>query len=190
MVYAVRLFIVILSVCALATMVLASNYPPDYCQQRAVVHVQGPALLGYVSSGCMGREYVIGYKKSGVLGTSSEKVNVYVRGVLDTIEGREVVVEQTIPLGREWHGTGYLSAGISEYLVFGNDGHLHAAVRGVKRIELAFNVDGRWDSNLNKNYLFDVKNLEKDGETRKSKEMNYYGSISMDLWDFIVGKMK
>jgi hypothetical protein len=165
---------------------------PEAYRQEARVRVKGPALLGLVSGYYLQQQYVVGYRKSGTLGDSNDHVDVYLRTVLDAprASGGEIAVERMFPVSREWHETGYLSSGIDTFALYDYETHIRYAVRGIKRIEVAFTVNGRWDSNMNKNYVFDIDDLKRSGETTKSKEPVYGRSIAVDLWDFVVGRMK
>jgi len=164
---------------------------PEAYRQEAKVLVKGPVVLGLVSGYYLQQQYIVGYKKSGVLGDSSDHVDVYLRTVLDAplASGRELVVERMFPVYREWHGTGYLTSGIGTFALYDYSTHLRYAC-SIKRIEAAFTVNGRWDSNMNRNYVFDMEDLRRSGETAKSKEPIYGSSIAVDLWDFIVGRMR
>jgi len=61
---------------------MASNYPPEYFYQNARVVSRGPAVIARVSSGIMNK-LVIGYKRTGILGSASQMRQLFLNGSLD-----------------------------------------------------------------------------------------------------------
>ena len=79
----------------------ASNYPPDYANQTVSVVAKAPVIMAKVTSGVMREKFVIGYKKSGILG-NYDTINAVVKVVYK--DNR--VTESIISIGNEWNGPG------------------------------------------------------------------------------------
>ncbi|HLE00345.1 MAG TPA: hypothetical protein VJB59_08800 [Bdellovibrionota bacterium] len=160
----------------------ASNYPPDYCSPRVNVRSDGPAFLADVRSGCSSTKYVIGYKASGMF-RSQNAVDALISVRCRSYEGYEMTVSPVfIRLGREWHGTGFLSGSISE-----GDSIFSACRNGyVGAISIAFLAEGQWDSRYGANYYLDTNRTD---ASYKSNSVNGY-EIPLDIWDFIVDQMR
>lgn len=162
---------------------LASNYPPDYCHQNVRVLHDGPGLFAHVGSGCDGME-IFGYKKSGYLAYSNPEYVDAVVVARCNDDGRVNV--KTIRLGREWHGTGYMSEPLSFYHFIPSGCDTGA------KLEVAYTADGKWDSRYGYNFgHFDYGfyNDQRDIATFATHEAGW-GQIVMSAWDFIVEQMK
>lgn len=180
---------------------MASNYPADYMNQSAVAIAAGPAVLAEVSTQISGQKYVIGYKKSGVLAGKSDHVDAFVKITYKLIPFNgggyvnSMTAERNLRLIPEWNGTGYISAELSQYTSYGNDGLLFIPSQAltynrleIEKIELAFNVNGQWDSNYSANYVILANTLYRAGERFKSGYASQ--NIAIDTWNFIVSLMK
>lgn len=163
--------------------VQASNYPPDYCDQIVTIRHDGPALIANVGSGCWSA-VVLGYKKWGKLADSGlNKIDAVVVGKCNRDENTVMTKTTTIVLGREWHGTGYMSAPFSPYSVL-PDGCYYGPNRNLQvKVEVAFS-DGRgnWDSK-HLDHWFPVP------EDQRFKTNEAGGSINFKAWNFIVSEM-
>ena len=178
----------------------ASNYPADYMNQSAVAIAAGPAVLAEVSTMQSGQKYVIAYKKSGALAGKADHVNAYVKVRYKLIPfnggyAGSMTAERSIKLNPEWNGTGYISGELSQYTSYGNDGLIFLPSQAlsynrleVEKIELAFNVNGQWDSNYGANYSVSMNTLYRAGERFKSGYVSQ--NIAVDTWNFIVGLMR
>ena len=178
----------------------ASNYPADYMNQSAVAIAAGPAVLAEVSTMQSGQKYVIGYKKSGMLAGKADHVNAYVKITYKLIPfnggyANTMTAERTLKLQPEWNGTGYISGELSQYTSYGNDGLLFLPSQAltynrleIEKIELAFNVNGQWDSNYGANYGILMNTLYRAGERFKSSYVS--SNVAIDTWNFIVGLMR
>lgn len=174
----------------------ASNYPPDYCRQRVYTTSEGPLLVGYVASGC-GSSAVIGYKKSGVLAKSLDSpvaLSAVITGKCTLIAstdknklGDELIYKSTIQLGREYHGTGYMSAPISLY-DFAPSPCLYQGRGSVKIVlNVAFSDNqGNWDSKYGVDYQVNLRELGA-GQSYLSQDDGL--GIGLDSWNFIIQKM-
>ncbi len=194
---------IIISIAALTFLgatAFASNYPLDYMNQSAVAITAGPAILVEVNTMQSGYKYVIGYKKSGLLAGRADHVNAYVKIYykLTAINGQwssPLTAEKQIKLTPEWNGTGYVSGELSQYTSYGNDGLLFVPDSAlsqnmveIEKIELAFNVNGQWDSNYSANYTISTSTLYRVGERFKSGYVS--SNIATDTWNFIVSMMR
>jgi len=184
----------------LTTAAFASNYPPDYLNQSAVALANGPAVLAEVNTVTSGQKYVIAYKKTGALAGKADHVNAYVRVTYRLIPfnggySAPMTAEKQFKLQPEWNGTGYISGEISQYTSYGTDGLLFLPSQAltynkleIEKIELAFNVNGQWDSNYGSNYTISMNTLYRAGERFKSSYTSQ--NIAVDTWNFIVGLMR
>jgi len=149
----------------------ASGYPSDCNDQRLRVGVDGPATLAMVSSGIMGPEFIIGYKKSGKLNFGSN-VNVLLRFVRED----ENVFEVRTTIGREWQGNGYLSSNLS---IFSLNNDLYGFMRSgrLDRIEVAFYLNDLWDSKDGSNYVFKYNNLMSGSSPNDTSAQYFYNTV-------------
>ncbi|MBF0545029.1 MAG: hypothetical protein HQM08_11370 [Candidatus Riflebacteria bacterium] len=196
--YCKKIFFFVVAFVSVLTLGFASNYPSDYTYQRLNIGVQGPVLLGIVGSGIMGPDFVIGYKKSGMLG-QADKVNVFIRFTAKngaTFDCRQV-------LTKEWNGTGFLSKNLSYWDL---DKELYDFAQKnayISQVELAFSAGDNWDSQNGKNYIFTMQSLyyqEEDGEygtPRPAYPVYHFQEknspsnvVALSIWNFIVGLMK
>lgn len=174
----------------------ASNYPPDYCGQRVYTKSDGPLLISYVASGC-GSSAAIGYKNSGVLANNPDRpdsLTAVILGRCTLVEytdsnkpGDELVYKSHVRLGREYHGTGYMSAPLSLY-DFLPSPCLHQG-RGNAKIVLQVAVSdnrGHWDSKYGANYEIDLRELV-SGPSYRSQDLGY--GIGLDSWNYIIRSM-
>lgn len=163
----------------------ASGYPQDYGHQKAYFTSDGPVVFGFVGSGVMSTQFVIGYKKSGPLGGFSD-LNVLIRVFTRGCNGH--AIEHRHVITREWHGTGLISDGIPVYYL--SPHYFDGAVP--ERIELAFFKNDMWDSKEGQNYVFNLR----DFYTQSGMPVYTFtaaepqGSISFPVWDFIIGLMR
>ena len=168
-----------------ASSVQASGYPSDYAHQRAFFTVDGPVVFGFVSSGIMSPEFVIGYKKNGVLGQFSD-INVLIRVFNKGCNGHALEYRHVIQ--REWHGTGLLSTSIPVYYL---SPYYH---RGAvpERIELSFYKNDMWDSKHSQNYVFNMQDFysKQSFPVYTFTGTEYQNSISLSVWNFIVDLMR
>jgi len=159
-----------------AGMVKASNYPSDYYNQNVRVVQAGPAIVANVSGGAMGGKYVIGYKRTGILG-GAENLTAVVRTTYASYSGGTRVTERTVQIGKEWQGTGFMTPAMSLSELAG-DGDAAQLIR----LELAFVSGSQWDSNWGANY------------TVKSEDFRNAASYSAPsetaVWNFILGQMR
>ena len=184
------------------TAAMASNYPSDYMNQSAVAIAAGPAVLAEVSSAQSNYKYVIGYKKSGILAGKADHVDAYVKISYKLIPFNggggyvnSMTAERQIKLMPEWNGTGYISGELAQYSSYGTDGLLFLPSQAltynrleIEKIELAFNVNGQWDSNNSVNYYILTNTLYRAGERFRSGYASQ--AIAIDTWNFIVGMMR
>jgi hypothetical protein len=163
----------------------ASHYPNDYGHQRAYFTVDGPVVFGFVSSGVMTTQFVVGYKKSGPLGRFSD-INVLIRVFNKGCNGH--AIEHRHVINREWHDTGLLSNPLPVYYL--SPHYFGGAVP--ERIELSFYKNDMWDSKHGQNYVFNLQ----DFYSKQSFPVHTFtgtepqGSISLPVWNFIVGLMR
>lgn len=182
-----------------SVLVLALIPAPVRAALTRTVTVQsaGPALVAHATAapGDPGL-YVIGYRRTGALSDAATHVNAYMKVRFDVVRVthpgvlREFVLERSIPIGREPNGTGYLSRALTMNEIFDLDpghGDQFVPVR-VKSIDLAFFVDGRWDSNSDRNYPFSVE--EPHGCTYACQSPAPADQLPADAWGFIVGQMR
>ncbi len=166
---------------ALSSQALASNYPSDYCHQIVRTVHDGAALFAHVGSGCGGYE-VIGYKDHGILANNNpEFIDAIVVGSCGSDSHTSVV-----RVGREWHGNGYVSEGLSFYnLIPQNCDDV-----GQASIQVAFSANGQWDSRYGRNYDFSqqIFYTRQDVNVFKTNEVGGYG-INLPAWNFIVSEM-
>ena len=170
----------------------ASGYPSDYTDQRLRVGVDGPVALAMVSSGIMGPEFIIGYKKSGILNFGSS-VNVLLRFVKED----ENVFEARTTIGREWQGNGYLSTSLSIFALHEN---LYGFLRSgrLDRIEVAFYLNDVWDSKNGGNYVFKYSNLLSESAPNETCAQYFYNTVKSYSypgvaeanWHFMVNILK
>jgi len=195
-----KLLSIILVTLALPTLGLtnsASGPTNENHSQTAYVKTQGPAFLTMVTLKTLydtKDQFVFGYKKSGTLGDSAEQVSVWMKITFvvrrhGELNEMEITTERTINISREWNRTGYLSAG---YPIWGlyDGAAMGTEPKRIKRIELAFSANGRWDSNMNKNYVFDVDAMRNDSDQMTSTTHTWNLSIAEDVWKFIASKMR
>ncbi|OFZ45788.1 MAG: hypothetical protein A2381_09310 [Bdellovibrionales bacterium RIFOXYB1_FULL_37_110] len=172
----------LLFACLITTNLFASNYPADYCNQVARFMVDGPVVFGDVSSGCMGSQYVVGYKNDGVLGGRGYVDAVLVMTCKDNYNHNLRTVTNVIRLGQEMHGTGYMSMPInissSEYCPSAR----------LKKIEIAFFNNNEWDSRNGNNYVITENSHEY--QIFKMDTATFGGDIEFQVWDFIVDLMR
>lgn len=155
----------------------------------------GPAMLAVATAGPTDSGlFVIGYRSTGVLAAASH-VNAYMKIRFDVVRAsgsrvpREFVVERSIPIGREPNGAGFLSRALTMEDLYDLDpghGDQFVPVR-VTCIDLAFFVDGRWDSNLDRNYAFAPGQL--GGNDYRCIAPAAPAELPADGWGFIVGSM-
>lgn len=165
---------------------LASGYPADYCHQVVRATHDGPVLFAHVGSGCESLE-IIGYKNSGILAAEApEAIDAVIVATCHengTMHTRTSVVR----LGREWHGTGYMSAPMhfSDFVP-----NVHECY-GKSKVSFAFSANGKWDSRDGQNYGhfgFGFYNDSREVVTHQTHQVGY-GSVNLSAWDFIVGQM-
>jgi hypothetical protein len=162
----------------------ASNYPPDYCHQKVRVLHQGPMLFAQVASGC-GSTLVMGYKKSGVLyANHKDSINAVITASC-TLNGTSHSQTTTVQLGKEWHGTGYLTTDLNvdrwkPYECF-YVANMEYAIAFVDR-------DGNWDSRNSENYKFRLTEVTMSENYFDTKEDATYG-VNLKAWDYIIGEM-
>jgi len=186
------LMTVILFTVLVSGSLFASGYPSDYTDQRLRVGVDGPATLAMVSSGIMGPEFIIGYKKSGKLNFGSS-VNVLLRFVKE--DGKDFEVRTSI--GKEWQGNGYLSSNLS---IFALNSDLYGFMRSgrLDRIEVAFYLNDNWDSKDGRNYVFKYNNLMSDSSPNNTDAKYFYNTVKSYSypgvaeanWHFMVNILK
>ncbi len=178
--------LILLSV-LIAVSAMASNYPTDYCNQSVSVQHEGPLMVASVASGCFGK-VVFGYKKSGLLVSSmTSKVDLVVKGICEK-RGVQLQKQTVVVMGREWHGTGYMSSAMNPYK-FAPDECSVGGTSGVQfRYEFAFSDgQGNWDSRGGANYH--MRSLFWDGSGRQYKTNEAGDDINMKAWDIIVSEM-
>lgn len=172
---------------------------PMSTSQTATVQMHGPALLARVSGGTLDAErFVIGCRGDGALGDTSPHVNAYLEVTFDVVRrgapGRShsFVIERSIPVPRHCDGVGYLSRALSMQELFDLDpGHGDAFYPvNVRRVALAFFVGGRWDSNLDSNYAFDVKALGQSPMARTASGPAAQDGVAAALWSFLADRLR
>lgn len=177
------LTILALGLLASSPAVNASNYPPDYTYQTARVISDGPAVLATVNSGIMSK-LVIGYKANGILG-GKDRIQAVVRMTsVEYYSGYRRTIEKVIDMQREWHGTGYMTAGLSYY-----DFVPQGFAGTPERVEVAFFSGSQWDSNYNANYGADIKDFY-SSPAQFTYKRGGGPDIEVPCWDFIVGQMR
>ncbi|MBI4656606.1 MAG: hypothetical protein HY746_07660 [Elusimicrobia bacterium] len=195
-----KLMMLLAAVLLSNTLLSASNYPPDYANQSAVAASAGPAVIAEVNTTFSGLKYAIGYKKSGILATGiTNHVNAYVKVHYKLVPlnggwATSMVSERNLKLLPEWNKTGYISGEIQQYTNYGTDGLIFVPSMAltynyieIEKIELAFYVNNKWDSNNGQNYVIDYKTLAHSMRFRSSYASQ---NIAIDTWDFIIGQMK
>jgi len=171
----------LISLFFVSSVVMASNYPPDYCHQVASVDVFGPAVVSKVASGCMTPIYIIGYKKSGMFG-ARPVLEAVITATCKYDSDREAEFRETntVTLGKEWHGTGFMSHAIRSYEFCGYSAYL-------VKLEIAFTPDrGEWDSRYGANYNFDFRG----GNWTHQKFYATGDEVVEPVWNFIIGFMR
>jgi hypothetical protein len=172
------------SVAGLATGADASNYPPDYCDQTvSVVHRQH-ALLAQVGGGC-GSYLAIGYKAAGPLARGNpDFIDAVVVG--ECAVGTEVHRKTSVVrLGREWHGTGYMSEARSPYS-FAPE----ACAGQSPTLGLAFTDGVAWDSRDGANYLYAAGDFRGPEAAVFDTNTPGTGDINLPAWSFIIEQMR
>ncbi|MDA8130622.1 MAG: hypothetical protein M0011_03850 [Elusimicrobia bacterium] len=164
-----------------------SNYPVDYGYQKVHVVNRGPAVLATVGSGMMDTRLIIGYKKSGILG-GAEKITARVMVSYYGGDGRTKLSTRDIELGKEWHGTGFMTPAMihENYITLADN----LGFRGIQKIELAFFANGQWDSNYDNNYTVDMNELSSSGIQYSNPGWAGSDDVAPACWDFIVGQMR
>ena len=165
----------------LSTGAVASNYPSDYCDQHVRIKHEGPALFAHVGSGCDSAE-IIGYKKWGILAQGNpESIDAIIIAECED-ETRKTVVT----LGREWHGTGYMSEPLSYYSLVPRSCYSHKS-----KISLAFSDGYQWDSKNGANYgHFGYGFYSYDFVEEHDTNEPGHGRVNFKAWDVIVEAMK
>ncbi len=196
-------FLITLAIAAFSvTAASASNYPPGYMNQSAVAVSlsPGPVVLAEVNTMLSGYKYVIGYTPKGILAGKADHVNAYVKVHYKLIplnggNANSMTAERQIKLKPEWNGIGYISGELSQYTNYGTDGLIFLPSQAltyntleIEKIELAFNVNGQWDSNYGLNYVIYTETLRRLGTKFKSGYTS--SAIAVDTWSFIVTKMR
>ena len=181
---------------AIAPGAWASNYPPDYLKQTAAVAADGPALAAEVDTVMDGKKYVIGYKRSGAL-AKGDHVNVYLKVryklVADGLSS-DMVSERQLRLNAEWNGNGFISGEMPLYAGNGTDGFISVppgtagyVMFKPESLELAFFVNGQWDSNGGRNYRIRLDGIWQSGARFNSSCIS--SNVAIDTWNFIVGQL-
>lgn len=173
--------------------VWASNYPPDYTYQKVyLLNMGDAALVAHVSSGIL-NQYVIGYKNRGVLNQPHiEELDLVIFSTCHLQNGSKLQKTTTYTLGREWHGTGFLSApfDLRESIPHGCPTHQAELLD----ISFAFSDrNGNWDSNTDHLNYFLFRNSK---SWKESEGLVYFDTkkgiekINLEAWTFIVNQMK
>ncbi|MBF0407536.1 MAG: hypothetical protein HQM10_09280 [Candidatus Riflebacteria bacterium] len=162
-------------------------FPADYCHQKAFFIQDGSVVFGLVRSGSMSSQYVVGYKKTGILGKFST-VNLLLRVVLES--GK--VIEHRLVLNREWNGTGFMSEALPSYFLYPFSYQGNQAPERIRHFELAFSVNDQWDSKHGKNYIFTSADLSGKGDFKVEvyNSVETAPTISLPIWKFIVDLMR
>lgn len=161
-----------------------SNYPQDYTYQKVHVLSKGPAVVATVESGVLDQRLIIGYRKNGILG-GADKLSAVVKVAYYSGDGAIKVSQRVIEIGKEWHGTGFITPGMLHHnyinLVDG------LGFRGIQRIEIAFFAGPQWDSNYGANYTVTP------AELAASKAQYVSGPAASEVdassWDFIISQL-
>ncbi|MEK6627940.1 MAG: hypothetical protein AABY53_04890 [Bdellovibrionota bacterium] len=160
----------------------ASNYPPDYCHARVKICEDGPAVVAQVSSGCSSEQYVIGYKKSGLLSHNS-----FVDAVINFhfSEQSPPIRTTNLRISPDWHNLGFISTA-NQWTFPGRGGQL-----SITALSIAFSDGkGNWDSNNSYNYYFPVgSNLPNNCYSVKTNE-DLMGRIPLSVWTVINEAMR
>lgn len=182
----------ILGLVLLSGVAQASGYPPSYFHQRADVLHKGPMMYAAVSSGTMHAD-VIGYKQSGILARNNpDHIDAIVISECSVYDGSRARIVETVRLGREYHGKGYMSDGTRSFLGYSNAYYsLHCAER--PNVQVAFS-DGHnnWDSNYGANFPVSQEEFSDRNPNSRSlltHEGSNTGAINLRAWDFIVNEM-
>ncbi|MDA8130611.1 MAG: hypothetical protein M0011_03795 [Elusimicrobia bacterium] len=164
-----------------------SNYPVDYGYQKVHLVNRGPAVLATVGSGMMDTRLIIGYKKSGVLG-GAEKITARVMVSYYGGDGRTKLSTRDVELGKEWHGTGFMTPAMihQDYITLSDN----LGFRGIQKIELAFFAGGQWDSNYGSNYTVYMNDLSNSGIQYSNPGWAGSNEVAPQCWDFIVAQMR
>lgn len=165
----------------------ASRFPLEASPQKTYVIHRGAALLAHVESTVLSRD-VIGYKGSGFLAQRSPETLEAV--VTARCSNSDQARTTMIRLGREWHGTGYMSAPLDFRTLFpvvpGPEG---CVVRGDTPLQIAFSDGGgRWDPAGYNDIIFSPSEFY---SSRTVYESTVPGAdISNDTWEYLVGQMR
>jgi hypothetical protein len=171
---------------------LSSTAWASHSNQIVRLMHNGPLLYAQIETGAYSQQ-IIAYKTSGDLAQGNPvSIDALLIGSCRTGDGDSVVLMTTVQLGREWHGTGYMSMPLSIKNHFPTVCHY----RKDWQLQIAFfDPQGRWDSRYGENYeirssyiwgpdyrtiVFDTQKPEFPGSR----------SINEDAWKFIVDQMR
>lgn len=180
-----------------STVASASNYPPSAFHQTVRLIHDGPALFTHVSTGIgwMAKD-LIAYQSSGYLAAfNPDTLDAVITAKCTTVNGTSASKTTTVQLGREWHGTGYMSIPLD----FSHHIPANCYHNGSAAITVAFSDgQGHWDSRFGQNYGYDRSEFNSlgssDGRVLVLNTLRSYSAGSSGInglaWDFILGELR
>jgi hypothetical protein len=166
--------------------VFAGRYSPEDFYQTVHFLNEGPAVMIAVENDFSGSQFVLAYKNSGYL--TQPDMGSIDAVIVTKCDGKSH--SSTVTLGKEWHGTGYMSAPFLETYI-----DEKCLLGSSWDVEIAFvDQNGVWDSKSGSNYHFSKWKLlqsEVVYHTNQGPDPDRsFFEINLAAWDFIIAQMR